>query len=116
MLALGPAEQAVAIAARDCGLGPFDPKPDVAPMLRSSVAEVGLVDIGAADDGDLLVGDDDLLVVADQVAPAVGRVEYAIIASAPLQDVEERVRRGGPKRIDEQLDVDTPAGGGIERA
>ena len=53
------------------------------------VAEVDGLDIGAADDRPPFVGDDELLVIADQVAPAVARLEQAEVAAFVRDRLEE---------------------------
>src|SRR5690242_8547978 len=82
VLSVAPPEEGFEIV-RGAGYArPVDPDPQVAPVPRTFVAEISIVDIRAAGDRALAIGDDQLLVVAHQVARSVARVEHAGLASA----------------------------------
>ena len=51
-------------------------------MLGAAVGHVAVVDVRAANDRDAIVGNRELLVVAQQITPAVSRVEHANLAAA----------------------------------
>ncbi len=74
---MGPAEQLVEIAGEAGDAVAFHFETDVAPGTRLDPAEIIVGDVEAADDDPALVCQRQLLVVAEQIAPAIMRAEAA---------------------------------------
>ena len=72
-------------------------------MSLAFVRKIGILDVGAADESHRLVGDDQLLVVPDQVSGSVAWVEDAIVAASIADGPEEfRLGRRASKTVDKQ--------------
>ena len=92
-----------------------DGEAEVAPAFRSRRREIGVLDVEAAEHRHRAVGDDDLLVVANQVAPGQPRNETAERAAGLDQRREERLAGHRAEAVDDHAHIDPAARRGDQR-
>ena len=107
LLAAGPVLQLVVIGRQPLDCGPLDIDADVAPRVLAVVDQMLIGDVEATNHTAPLVGDDDLLVVAQQIGLRDVRLEFAEMPAVFADRVEEGiVGFKATEIVDDQADRD----------